>query len=221
MPLEKNKDDSFLAEFGGEKVKRPLYTLPCVAERPRGKPSFQSDLVRALTIPHLFDKMSERQSGLKFDVGFVTVISYFAALVKFFRHQEREALANTITVDVMGAAKYYKVSWEEGNEDMYAVNPAGSVGCQELERKVQQAHATNHSMLQAVVVGSLLTNHPNLKGKLIKNATHTPIVSFWALFKALTAVVQFSLDSPFTSLFNTFSHPKKFYLYGGCFTLFA
>jgi len=74
-------------------------------------------------------------------------------------------------------------------------------------------------MLQAVVVGSLLTNHPNLKEKLMENATQTPLVVFWALFKALTAVVQFSLDGPLTSLFNTFSHPKKIHLYGGRFTL--
>ena len=84
--------------------------------------------------------MSARKNGLKFNVGFVTVISYFAALVKFFRQQEREALANTFanTDDVIGAAKYYKVSWEKDKEDMYAINPAGSVGRQELERKMQQ-----------------------------------------------------------------------------------
>ena len=48
--------------------------------------------------------MSARKNGLKFNVGFVTVISYFAALVKFFRQQEREALANTFstTDDIMG-----------------------------------------------------------------------------------------------------------------------
>jgi len=74
VPSEENKDDEFLAQFGGDKVMRPLHTLPCVAERPSGKPSFQSDLARALTLPHIYDEMSERKSGLKCDVGSVTVI---------------------------------------------------------------------------------------------------------------------------------------------------
>jgi len=55
----------------------------------------------------------------------------------------------------------------------------------------------------------------------MKNATHTPLVGFWALFKALTVVVQFSLDSPLTSRFNKLIHPKKFHLHGGRFSLFA
>jgi len=86
-------------------VKCLLHTLPCVAERPSGMLSFQSDLSRAFSLLHLFDEMSEKQSGLKFDMGSVTAIGYFAALVKFsVRQQEREALANTFstTDDIMG-----------------------------------------------------------------------------------------------------------------------
>ena len=54
----------------------------------------------------------------------------------------------------------------------------------------------DQNVLQAVLVGSLLTNHPNQKKKFIENATHTPLIGVWALVKALTAVVQFNLDSP-------------------------